>query len=336
VTRADEENFFAAIRARDIPLVEKMLREHPGLASARCPGDTRLLGVVWSRTSSHDPVPPGDSRSCTALHFAAHHGDAHLAELLLQHGADANARGYENNRTDVTPLVLAAAEGNLATLERLLDHGADPNFTNDAGVTPLSAALDEKSIERAQFLVARGAKPGLHEAVKLGLTERVVQLLQPNPDLARQADRHGRTPLDTAAEWGQSAVADVLLQHGVELTPRAAAAFGILEPLLTFHESDPQLPRTANLLTTAAINGQVAAIEFLLSHGADPNERDSDNATPLHNVAMSVVRPQCATSVVPLLRAGADPSYVHRGHTPLQRARQQGNDAVADALLQIT
>jgi hypothetical protein len=27
---------------------------------------------------------------------------------------------------------------------------------------------------------------------------------------------------------------------------------------------------------------------------------------------------------------------VHRGHTPLQRARQQGNDAVADALLQIT
>jgi ankyrin repeat protein len=336
VTRADEENFFAAIRARDIPLVEKMLRERPGLANARCPGDTRLLGVVWSRTSSHDPVRPGDSRSCTALHFAAHHGDAHLAELLLQHGADANARGYENNRTDVTPLVLAAAEGNLATLERLLDRGADPNFTNAAGVTALAAALDEKSIERARFLLARGAKPGVHETVKLGLAECVRELMQSNPDLARQADRHGRMPLDTAAEWGQRAVADVLLQHGVELTPRAAAAFGMLEPLLTFHESDPQLPRTANLLTTAAINGQVAAIEFLLSHGADPNERDSDNATPLHNVAMSVVRPQCATSVVPLLRAGADPSYVHRGHTPLQRARQQGNDAVADALLQIT
>ena len=59
----------------------------------------------------------------TALHWAAHHDDAEIAELLLRAGANVQAA----NRYGVTPLSLACTNGNGALVERLLKAGADPN-----------------------------------------------------------------------------------------------------------------------------------------------------------------------------------------------------------------
>lgn len=102
--------------------------------------------------------------------------------------------------------------------------------------------------------------------------------------------------------------------------------------LRTFLEEAPNLVISENLLTIACINGEVESIGLLLSLCANPNEFDPDRAQPLHNVAMSMVRPACAKSVASLIKAGADPASVHRGQTPLQRARAAKNDAVEAAL----
>src|SRR5436305_1668235 len=106
---ADSEpktDFFTAVRDNNVARVSALLAQNLKLAGARCPGDNRLLGAVWNERSSHDPVPANDPRSCTALHHAAYNGLREIAEILLHHGADPNAIGYDNNRGNFSKAVV--------------------------------------------------------------------------------------------------------------------------------------------------------------------------------------------------------------------------------------
>ena len=71
-----------------------------------------------------------------------------MTKLLLDHGADVNAR----NQNQETPLYCARTE---AMAKLLLDHGADVNARNDVQQTPLHNAL---SSDIARLLVSRGAQ----------------------------------------------------------------------------------------------------------------------------------------------------------------------------------
>src|SRR5215472_17730617 len=59
------------------------------------------------------------------------------------------------DRRGATPLMHAAAFGNLETLKLLLDAGADVNARNDFNATALLWAARDP--EKAQLLIARGA-----------------------------------------------------------------------------------------------------------------------------------------------------------------------------------
>ncbi|KAL1634463.1 hypothetical protein SLS58_010659 [Diplodia intermedia] len=96
------------------------------------------------------------------LHLALRRGSVAIAALLLQHGADANAR----LRDGTVPLIqacssTAAAQGTLSTVETLLARGADPSATNRPGASPLSAACSrpELASDLVRLLVANGASP---------------------------------------------------------------------------------------------------------------------------------------------------------------------------------
>lgn len=90
----------------------------------------------------------------TGLHWAARHGEAAMARLLIDNGANPNARNDE----DETPLHWAAAEGRKEIVVMLIAHGAKVNAAAAGGETPLRWAEAHKQDEIARILVAAGGR----------------------------------------------------------------------------------------------------------------------------------------------------------------------------------
>jgi len=81
-----------------------------------------------------------DDKRSTPLHRASAFGGDDLADLLIRHGADVNARDWNGN----TPLHWACENGNIKTTKLLLDHGADPSIQNMRKKTP-AEMMDERT-----------------------------------------------------------------------------------------------------------------------------------------------------------------------------------------------
>jgi ankyrin repeat protein len=91
----------------------------------------------------------------TALHWAATHGDADEARMLLYAGARVDAMTRNGN---YTPLHLAAKAGNLAVVRALLEGGANVNAKSTAGgAVPLHFAAAEGSADVVNALLDKGA-----------------------------------------------------------------------------------------------------------------------------------------------------------------------------------
>jgi uncharacterized protein len=72
----------------------------------------------------------------TPLMHAVHKRQTEAARVLLDHGADPNARGGAG----VTALIMSAAYGDTETVRLLLERGADARLRADGGVTALGNA----------------------------------------------------------------------------------------------------------------------------------------------------------------------------------------------------
>ena len=91
----------------------------------------------------------------TPLLWAAHHGQAQMAELLLANRADMAAR---DTHFRMTPLH-HTAEGLITELaELLLDAGADVNAVDEMGNAPLAYAEEFGTPEMARLLREHGGR----------------------------------------------------------------------------------------------------------------------------------------------------------------------------------
>lgn len=73
----------------------------------------------------------------SALHYAVFAGHPDIAQLLIERGAEVNARAPNGS----TPLMMAAREGREKLARQLLDAGADPTATNESGESALLWAM---------------------------------------------------------------------------------------------------------------------------------------------------------------------------------------------------
>lgn len=88
----------------------------------------------------------------TPLHLVACEDHTELARLLIEAGADVNARSNDG----WTPLHCAAFDDGADLAELLLDAGAQVNARDKHGQTPLSLAEFEQHTEVADLLRAHG------------------------------------------------------------------------------------------------------------------------------------------------------------------------------------
>ncbi|HEV8358953.1 MAG TPA: ankyrin repeat domain-containing protein [Candidatus Thermoplasmatota archaeon] len=209
----------AAVRARDIDALARLVLQDPEVVHARGPeGLSLLMLAVYQRAPevvaylrecgvepdvfeaaaigdadrvrtllAHQPglVKATSGDGWTPLHLAAHFGQQECVRALLAGGAEVDARSANANGN--TPLHAAAAGAQPEAIEQLLARGADPRALDAQGHTPLH--------------IAAGAGPAASLAALLDAGA---------PPAARNKD--GKTALDVARERSKPEIA-TFLEH---------------------------------------------------------------------------------------------------------------------------
>jgi uncharacterized protein len=168
----------------------------------------------------------------------------------------------------ITALTLAAREGSLESARILLAAGADVNAPMANATTPLLLAIINGHYELANFLLERGANPNL-------------------------ADKDGKAALYTAVEMRNLATTDVpgpaadkgealeliktLLNRGADPNARLTAKPPFRGGINRSWLSEPG----ATPFYRAAVSGDITTMRLLLAYGADPYIPTTDNTTPL-------------------------------------------------------
>jgi ankyrin repeat protein len=219
----------------------------------------------------------------TALHWATHHDDLEIAQLLVKAGASVKA----SNRYGVTPLSLACTNGSGAMVDLLLNAGADPNASLPGGETPLMTAARTGALSSVNALLARGAtvdgkdtlrgQTALMWAAAEGHAGVVSALIDAGADF-RARLTSGFTPLLFAVRQGHVGVVRVLLKAGADANDAVPAVTG---RRTGYGGRLP--PPGASALLLAVTNAHYELAAHLLDAGANPNA-DAPGYTVLHAI----------------------------------------------------
>lgn len=146
-----------------------------------------------------------------------------VAELLLDHGADIDAR----NRDGDSALHLAGSLGRADSADLLINYGIEINAINMVGETALRVASGHAKGETAHMLIASAAdvnvtdiygRKALWVAVHCENLEITKLQIETTIDLNQQ-DCDGETASSNAAQHGDEALVKVLLDAGAQILP---------------------------------------------------------------------------------------------------------------------
>jgi len=138
----------------------------------------------------------------------------------------------------VTPLLLAVERGMPDMAKLLLDHGADIEAKQREGFTPLLLAVASKLPGMVEVLASRGAN--MEARLANGVTPLLLAVERGMPDMAKllldhgadieAKQREGFTPLLLAAQYNHLAALQLLLDCGADMTAKlsnGSAALGV-------------------------------------------------------------------------------------------------------------
>ena len=211
------------------------------------------------------------------LHFAAASGNVATISLLLDAGADPNAREPQWGQT---PLMFAAGNGRAEAVERLAAGGADVAVT--AKVIDISARNREDSAESR----ARNAR--IAAIQKQRAAERAAAGLAPIAGAAPRArgPPPTTTPATSPSHWAMRIWSARTAASRRSCWPRVTgtpdAAFALIDSGANINQVSAA-DRTSPILM-ATINGHFDLAKQLLDRGADVRLVSDGGATPLYGV----------------------------------------------------
>jgi ankyrin repeat protein len=184
--------------------IARYLVESCGALADACESQHGQTPLHWAAISGHAEMvsyllahAPGtstltDTEGRTALHYGAQHSHPMVVRLLVEAGAEVDARDNQLH----TPCHWGSYAGDPVTVGILLYSGADVNATDDGTMTPLHWAALKNHFSVVQRLVQFGAD-------------------------FRAVDAEGATPRDSAISKANLAVADFLgaCENGTVETP---------------------------------------------------------------------------------------------------------------------
>jgi ankyrin repeat protein len=122
-------------------------------------GHTDIMKVLLDRFKV--PVDIANANNGTPLHVAASQARPECVEILINHGADLNARVKDG----ATPLHFACfkgqKQGHLECIKMLLEKGCDPNAEMKNHATPMNLAFSRNNTEVINLLKKYGGKKGI-------------------------------------------------------------------------------------------------------------------------------------------------------------------------------
>ncbi|KAL8835098.1 MAG: hypothetical protein Q9170_003454 [Blastenia crenularia] len=240
---------------------------------------------------AHDSkITKGDRKPLPSpLYYASFLGLEHVVRVLLKSGVDANVQGGAY----CTALIAAASQGYLSIIRILLDHGADVDAKGSwTFFTALQAASYFGHESIAEVLLDKGAKPNrrrLNEdisdtalglACEAGHKSIAEMLIDRGSDVNLLAGGYGY-PLSAAAERGHYDVVRLLLRKGAKVNNegglystalQAAASAGSESILRLLLDEGAHVNVSGGVFSDAmrasSVRGHHGCVEILLEHGA--------------------------------------------------------------------
>lgn len=311
--KANNADRVAALLAAGVNVNEMYAGGLTILHVAAVHGAEDVVAVLIDAGANIDARANETGQGITALHAAVISDSLECVELLLRRGAAVDAPAAA---TVGTPLLLAVHRGNQYAAIMLLEHGADANAKNDRGETAWAIAEREGMTEVLVHMYEANPKGISARDIDPEIRRRLLLRGVARDDSAmvlRLLDDRGmgefRFWLLQAAHYNSPRVAEALLDAGVD------ANYGTTTPL---HRAAHQE------------SSDVAAL--LIERGAEVDARDAIGWTPLHYALLKDVDRPALRVAHMLLVHGADVNAATPalGWTPLHFAAHLSSSYVDD------
>jgi ankyrin repeat protein len=276
--------------------------------------DHGQIDAVNQLLSDGVEVNAANEEGVTPLFIASLKGHEEVVRGLITRGADVNAAVTQTFKFEGqtiyegrTPLLAAFGQNHLTIAKILIDEGADVNAADSNGATPLFIAAGLSDPGMVKMLIEKGAA--------------VNALTQKDYEYEGQPVIKGATPLMAALKMGQKDSALLLMDKGADVNIRCEDG--------------------TDALMIAALNGDAAMVNYLLSHGANHQTRVAKDSMVKGEVVFEGVTTLMIAagagnmdSVVALIDAGSDVNAVSKkGATALMAAASQGHRDIVELLI---
>ncbi|MEM1394776.1 MAG: ankyrin repeat domain-containing protein [Cyanobacteria bacterium P01_H01_bin.150] len=299
--------------------------------------------------------------SCgSGLHYAIHHSRLEIIELLLANGADINIREPEEDGKKSTPLMETAYRGSSKIARILIEKGADINARDAEGKTALIIAAGFGNAEVAGELILAGADIDAkdnngHTALMYASLCEPDDISEPIPDLEELEEISSKTEDSLEGKFKKLEKLGNILSN-IEITGRVNVAkmlrvAGASQQGLSINDlvkaaETGNLAKVKNLIKAGVdINGfsptghtallqavrenHIDIVKILIEAGADINLSRRRGETPLMEAAMR----EHTEIVKILIKAGADVNiHTDYEYTALTRAQYYGNPEIIELL----